>query len=108
MILAAVEHACAIERHVLGVRRADGRRLRGPVQAVEHIDARVPLGQGRQLGVQSEQTAQFAAIGHAPNALAEMLFAVHGRDEVQRLLPSEGEFRETRTATPDQNGPTVA
>ncbi len=43
---------------------------RGPVPAVEHIDERVALGQGRQFGLQAEQTAQFAAIGQAPVVLA--------------------------------------
>jgi hypothetical protein len=58
--------------------------------------------QGRQFGLQTEQAAQFAAIGHAPITLAELLFEIHGRDEIQCLLPGEGKFREIGIATPDQ------
>ena len=60
------------------------------------------LGQGGQFALQTEQAAQFAAIGHAPIVLAETLFTVHGCDEIQRFLPGEGEFRETGITTLDQ------
>jgi hypothetical protein len=43
------------------------------------IDERVSLGQGSQSGLQA---AQFAAIGHATSALAEMLLADHGRNAI--------------------------
>ena len=64
----------------------------------------MPLRQGRQSGLQAEQAAQFAAIGHAPVALAETLFAVHRRDEIQRFLPGEGVFGKTGVAAPDEAG----
>ena len=54
-----------------------------PVPAVEHLDERMLLRQRRQSGLQAEQAAQFAAIGHAPIALAETLFAIHDCDEIQ-------------------------
>ena len=57
--------------------------------------------------IPAEQAAQFAAIGHTPIALAEALFAVHGGDEIQCLLPGEGKFRKIGTAAPDQSGQTV-
>jgi hypothetical protein len=36
--------------------------------------------------------------------LAETLFAIHGRNEIQRFLPGEWKFREIGTATLDQTG----
>ncbi len=101
LIIAAVKHARAVECYVPRVRRADGRRGRAPIPAIEHIDERVSLGQGRQFGLQAEQTAQFAAIGHAPVALAETLFAIHVRDEIRGFLPGEREFCEIGVSAPD-------
>lgn len=60
------------------------------------------LGQRRHPGLQVEQAAQLAAIGHAPVALPEAPLAVHRRDEIQRLLPGEGKFGGIGAAGPDQ------
>lgn len=82
-IFTAIKHARTIKGHIPDVCRADGRRRRGPVPVVEHVDEWVTLGQGGQFGSQAEQAAKFAAIGHAPNVQAETRYTVHGCDEIQ-------------------------
>lgn len=103
----AVKHAGAFHMNIPGISGVDRSGGGGPVPAGENIPKRMPLGQGRFLGLMTYKTSELPAVRKAPVRGAEGFFAIHPSDVVQRFLPGHGKFGKVCIYCPDEASETV-